>query len=237
MAQHTNTENKTYNERLFGSGVRGYFHNARFKWLYFSLKKLKITKGSFLEIGCNDGRTLQFLPFEPIKYVGYDADWEGGLNDSIEKYKNTNNHFIKSVEPTSFNPKQEVFDYTLAMETIEHLPLEDVDLYLKKLSAATRYYGFYSVPNEKGVVFFFKHYLKKIFKTSGEQYSLKEVWYALTGNLDKIVRKEHKGFDYDVLIKQLAVYFEVVEVKGIPFGFLPPSLNFTVGIIVKHKNL
>jgi hypothetical protein len=76
---HTLIEGKTYNDRLFGKGLRGYFHNARFHWLSRALKQHKAYGGSILELGCNDGRILDFIEFTPTQYVGYDADWEGGL--------------------------------------------------------------------------------------------------------------------------------------------------------------
>ncbi len=40
MPQHREIENKTYNERLFSPGIRGFFHNTRFNWLHDSFKKL-----------------------------------------------------------------------------------------------------------------------------------------------------------------------------------------------------
>ncbi|MEO6455686.1 MAG: class I SAM-dependent methyltransferase, partial [Ginsengibacter sp.] len=217
MPQHREIENKTYNERLFSPGIRGFFHNARFKWLQRSFKKLGITKGSILEIGCNDGRSLRYISFEPDKYTGYDADWEGGFDEAVEHYRSYPQYnFIKSNDPSSFNPGKEMFDYTLAMETLEHLPVKFLNDYLKKLSEATGSFGFYTVPNEKGLVFFFKYYSKKLFFTQREPYSAKEVWHALSGNLSKVQRRDtsHKGFDYDVLIRQFSVYFDIVETKG-----------------------
>ena len=238
MAQHREIENKTYNERLFSPGIRGFFHNARFNWLRDSFEKRGVTKGSVLEIGCNDGRSIQYIPFKPEKYTGYDADWEGGFDEAVDNYKAFPQYnFIKSTSPANFNTSNEVYDYVLAMETLEHLPGKYLTEYIEKMAAATGEYGFFSVPNEKGIVFFLKYFSKKLFKTAGQSYSGREVWHALTGNLNKVARKDttHKGFDYDVLIQQLSVYFNILEKKGIPFRWLPPSLNFTVGIIVKRK--
>lgn len=238
MAQHREIENKTYNERLFSPGIRGFFHNARFKWLQHSFKKFGITGGSLIEIGCNDGRSIKYIPFIPEKYTGYDADWEGGFDEAVENYKsNPGFSFIKSDNPSSFNAGGELYDYSLAMETLEHLPIAYLDEYLKKMAAATKQYGFYSVPNERGFVFLAKHIVKKIFRTSTEKYSAKEIWHATMGNMQKVERRDtsHKGFDYKALIKQLALYFDIVEVKGMPFSLLPASLNFTIGIIVKKK--
>ncbi len=239
MAQHTLIEGKTYNERLFSPGIRGFFHNGRFKWLLSSFAKLKIEKGSILEIGCNDGRSLDYMPFFPEKYAGYDADWEGGLDEAIEKYKDHQHiRFYKSNEPSTFNQKNEMFDISLAMETLEHLPGRMLDDYLSKLAAGTTKYGFFSVPNEKGIVFFLKYFAKKIFVSQNEPYKPGEIFYATFGNLEKVTRVDtgHKGFDYRKLVKKLSEHFTIIEVKGIPFGFLPPQLNFTVGIIVSKKN-
>jgi len=238
MAQHRLIENKTYNERLFSPGFRGFFHTARFKWLYNSFNKLGIQSGSFLELGCNDGRSIKYIPVKPTLYYGYDADWEGGLDEAISNYKHDPQiHFFKSDTPQSFNTEHLVFDYTLSMETLEHLPVRYLEEYLKKLAFCTGKYGFYSFPNERGVLFFLKYYFKKFFLKQHEPYTTKEVWHALLGNLDKVERKDtaHKGFDYKKLIKQLEHYFEIVEVKGIPFPLLPLSANFTIGVIVKKK--
>lgn len=239
MAQHKEIENKTYNERLFSPGLRGFFHNARFKWLYNCFLKRKISNGTILEIGCNDGRSLKYIPFIPEQYVGYDADWEGGFDEAKENYKSRENcHFIKSDHPNTFNVKEEKFDYTLAMETLEHLPIAYLDEYLKKISIATKSYGFFSVPNERGLVFFLKYFFKKLFIVQREPYTNKEIWFALIGKLDKVERNDtsHKGFDYKKLILDLEKYFDIEEVNGIPFSFLPASLNFTIGIIVKKKS-
>ncbi|MEO6330840.1 MAG: hypothetical protein ABIO55_18035, partial [Ginsengibacter sp.] len=238
MPQHREIENKTYNERLFSPGIRGFFHNARFTWLEQAFKKLGLSKGSVIEIGFNDGRSLKHIPFKPEKYTGYDANWEGGFDEAIENYSSYPQYsFIESNDPSSFNPGDEIFDFSLAMETLEHLPIRFLDDYLKKLAAATRRFGFYSVPNEKGVVFFLKYFSKYFLKTQRHVYSAREVLFASLGNLKKVHRLDtaHKGFDYNLLIKQLSMHFDIVEIKGIPFGFLPPSLNFTVGIIVKKK--
>ena len=225
---------------MFSSGLRGFFHNARFIWLYNSFKKRNINSGTIIEIGCNDGRSIRYIPFTPIKYIGYDADWEGGFDEAVENFKAFKNfEFIKSVDPQAFNSLNEQFDYSIAMETLEHLPIKYLDEYLQKLANSTKIFGFYSVPNERGIVFFLKYFYKKLFITQREPYTKKEIWYALIGKLDKVKRNDtsHKGFDYKSLIKHLETYFDIEEVRGIPFSFLPVSLNFTVGIMVKKKNI
>lgn len=240
MAQHRLIEDKTYNERLFSPGIRGFFHNGRFKWLYNSFKKLNIAQGSVIEIGCNDGRSLDYLSYTPEKYAGYDADWEGGLDEGKEKYMDKPGYtFTVSTDPSTFNAGNELFDFSLAMETLEHLPERYLQTYLQKLATATTQYGFYSFPNERGLLFFLKYYFKKIFITQREPHTTKEVWYALIGRMDKVERTDtsHKGFDYKKMLRQLEEHFDIVETQGIPFSFLPLSLNFTIGVVVKKKEV
>lgn len=235
---HTLIENKTYNERLFSPGLRGFFHNARFRWLYNSFKKLNIDQGTVIEVGCNDGRSLKYLSFKPSGYVGYDADWEGGFEDALRDWSAFPEYkFVKSETPSSFNSNNEVFDYGLAMETLEHLPTAMLDDYLKKLAIATKQYAFFTVPNERGFIFFIKYFFKKFFLSQREPFTNEEIWYALTGKMDRVERTEtgHKGFDYKKLINDIRKYFDIVEVSGIPFSFLPVSLSFTIGIIVKPR--
>ena len=57
--------------------------------------------------------------------------------------------------------------------------------------------------------------------------------------MDKVERTDtsHKGFDYKKMIRQLKEHFDIVETQGIPFNFLPLSLNFTIGVVVKKKEV
>lgn len=237
---HTLIEGKTYNERLFSPGLRGFFHTARFRWLHASIKKMNVTGGSVIELGCNDGRSLKYLPFEPSIYKGYDADWEGGFEDAAKDWKDKPQyHFVLSEHPTSFNAEQLKFNLSISMETLEHLPANVLPAYISKLHAATKEYGFFSFPNERGMVFLMKYYFKKIFISQREPYTKGEIWNAFIGRMDKVERNEtgHKGFDYKNLIRKLEQHFEIVELKGIPFSYLPASLSFTLGVIVKPKKL
>jgi hypothetical protein len=232
-------DNKTYNERLFdGGGIRAFFHNSRFKWLTNSCKKLNLQKGSVLELGFFDGRSLKFLPFQPDHYAGYDADWEGGMEDALVDWKDYPQYrFFKSDQLATFNPDNKEYDYSISMETLEHLTTDELQDYLDIIGKSTISYGFYSVPVERGLFFLFKYWLQHLLKLQTEKYTAKEVFYATIGRLDKVERNErgHKGFDYDMLIQQLKKHFDIVDVKGLPFPFLPLFLNFTVGIIAKKS--
>jgi hypothetical protein len=232
-------ETKSYNERLFSGGIRTFFHAARFRWLQKSMQQLNLQQGTVLELGCFDGKALDYLPFSPSMYTGYDANWEGGLDLGKQRWAHQPNyrfHFCDKL--IDFNPTANRYDYTIAMETLEHLKLKELEAYLQQLAAATNQYCFVSVPNEMGVIFSLKHLGKKLFLAVDEPYTPTELWYTLLGRLDKVKRLEegHKGFDYRELIKLLEHYFEVQSIKGLPFTWLPIVFNFSVGIVLKKKN-
>ena len=232
-------ESRSYNDRLFTRGFRGFLHGARFRWLHNTMKQLHITDGTVLELGCFDGKTIGYLPFAPAAYHGYDADWEDGLTIAADKWKSFPAYtFSKSDSLQAFNPGNNRFDYVVAMETMEHLPLNELDNYLQKLQLATGKYFFVTVPVEKGFVATCKYLAKALFLKVDEPYTGRELWHMLTGNLSKVKRVElgHKGFDYSDFIKKLSTHFEIVRVQGIPLTFIPPVCNFSVAIIARPLN-
>lgn len=229
-------ETKEYNERLFSGGIRGFFHEARFKWLYNEMKRLNVEGGSVIELGCFDGKTINYLPFKPACYAGYDANWEGGLDAGIKIWKNEPSYQFKFCDnPALFNPEKEVFDICIAMETLEHLYLSQLEEFLQRIASSTKSYSFFTVPNEQGLLFFLKYLVKATALKVDEPYKPLELLYALLGKQENVKRNEggHKGFAYQRLIRQLQKYFDIVSVKGIPFQHMPLSCNFTIGIIAK----
>ena len=69
-----------YNERLFTKEILGKLHSARFEWLVKSLLRLGWKSETVLELGCFDGKVIDYLPDKPTHYRGLDANWEGGLD-------------------------------------------------------------------------------------------------------------------------------------------------------------
>jgi hypothetical protein len=53
--------------------------------------------------------------------------------------------------------------------------------------------------------------------------------------MDLVERDDHKGFDYEVIIRLIGSYFDIVEVSGYPFRGMPKWTNFGVGIIGKAR--
>jgi len=227
----------SYNDRLFNKpGLRSYLHNSRFQWFKNAITDFDVKTLKVFELGCFDGKLLEYFVVNPAFYAGYDADWEGGLSDAKEKLSSETITFTKSSSSKDLKVFAEKhFDISAAMETLEHLPVDLVNDYLLEISRITKSYLLVTVPNEKGIVFFFKFLTKSIFLDGNQEYTFKEFVYAVTGQMEKIEQNDHKGFDYAKLVSQISEYFDIVKVEAIPFKFLPKFLGFTVGIIAKPK--
>ena len=230
----------SYNERLFSGGfLRSTFHLARFYWIRKIISEFSLPQERIIELGCYDGKLLEFLPKSPNIYKGFDANWEGGIDIGRKKYSNKSGfEFNYASNPEEMNLKvDEKFDLAVSMETFEHIPPEIVCDYLRKLSKHIDGYLLITVPNEKGLFFL----LKRILKPKGElgdhyKFSFKDYVYLTLGKTNMVDRNDHKGFDYDDLIYGIKQFFDIIGVSGFSVGkFIQKSLTFGIGIIAKPK--
>ena len=234
-----NLQANDYNERLFsGKTIRGRLHSSRFLWFRKTLKKIGVEKFKAVELGCFDGRLLEYFPKAPVRYEGLDADWEGGLTAAQQKFKEHPSwHFRKAVDPSVLAEFADCsFNVGAALETLEHVPPHLVDGYLKELARIIDGYFLVTVPNEKGLVFLVKWLVKKfLLNYSGQKYKFSELVAATFGQMHKVERSDHKCFDYGVLALQIEQYFDLIRMEGMPMPYLPVSLSFTVCILAKSK--
>ena len=106
-------------------------------------------------------KVIIFLPYLPIEYIGLDADWEGGLNIAKKKFKKIDQYkFIKTKNIKDFPILINKFDLVICLETLEHLPPDDLERYLLKLSSLMKEYFILTVPNEIGFIFLIKYLIK-----------------------------------------------------------------------------
>lgn len=232
-------EGADYNERLFSGGVRARLHLARFTWLAREVARRKCPHATVMELGCYDAKSIHYLPQKPVRYVGFDANWEGGLDQAIAMWKSYAGYsFQKATAPEDIQLQEnEQFDLAIVMDTLEHVPSDQVDSYLCIIERHLSGYLFVTVPNEKGLVFLVKWIAKSLFSKDADRYTFKEAVNATLGRMTRIVRNEHKGFDYVALIRQIENHFEVIRVVGYPFpGLLPPCFGFGVGVIARKKS-
>lgn len=233
------TEAPGYNERLFKSGIRSQVHLARFAWLNrvvslaFQDQPLRV-----IELGCYDGRSIDWLPARPASYDGFDANWEGGLDIGKARFADFPDiQFHQCSEPAGMVPSADGYDMGISLETMEHIPPEMVDGFLDVFAKSVKSRVFFSVPNEIGIPFLGKYLAKKLIyrDSKDEAYSLREVCAETFGQTHNVHRNEHKGFDYRVFINQVSQKFNILQVMGIPYAWLPVGLSFTVGIVAEPK--
>jgi 2-polyprenyl-3-methyl-5-hydroxy-6-metoxy-1,4-benzoquinol methylase len=237
------TDGYGYNERLFESqSLRSYFHFARFHWLRDRVAKYhgagRVARA--LELGCFDGKSLDALPTgRPLEYLGFDANWENGLDLARAKFATTPGYEFREIQSAAgFDlSDQKPFQIAMAMETFEHVKPDDIDVYLERIASKLNGHFFVTVPNEKGVFFLLKWLAKRILGISGEKYQAMEVLNATLGRMHLVKRVEHKGFDWEALVKQMKKHFDIVEVSGHPLSVLPTSLCFGVAIVARTKRL
>lgn len=231
----------TYNERLFdGKSFRSKLHFARYHWVNHWIEKWKLSSYNMLELGCYDGKTIDFLSNKPTTYAGYDANWEGGLTIAKTKWSSQPAYLFHTCEkPSDFSNDGKKYEVSICLETLEHIPAADLEAYIRQLSVKTIHYCLISVPNEKGPVLFFKHIIKSLTqdKAQTESYSIKELLFGSIGKMSKVERIDcgHKGFDYDALATVLKKYFTIIKTEAIPYSFIPHALGFNVGFVLKKK--
>jgi hypothetical protein len=228
----------TYNQRLFeGGGLRQFLHSARFRWFASRLRRFGLQPDSVCELGCYDGKLLNYLPSPPRRYVGFDANWENGLNLAAELWGDRSEFSFRLCRTPQemLLDDNERFDVSVVMETLEHVPPGMVGPYLERLARHTVKYVFITVPNEKGPVFLAKWAIKRLMSHDTETYTFREVCNATLGRMDKIARRDHKGFDYQQMVREVSRHFDIVEVSGNPLGTLPTWMSFGVGIIGRPK--
>jgi 2-polyprenyl-3-methyl-5-hydroxy-6-metoxy-1,4-benzoquinol methylase len=227
----------TYNERLFNGGLRGFLHSGRFQWFRSQLRHLDVEPESVCELGCYDGKLINYLPRAPRRYVGFDANWENGLDLAANLWSDQPGYSFRLCR----TPQEmrfadgDAFDVSVVMETLEHVSPDMVSGYLEQLARHTKKYVFITVPNEKGPLFLAKWTANRLLSRDAEPYTFREVYNATLGRMHKVARHEHKGFDYTQLVREVSRHFKVVEVSGIPFSLLPTWMGFGVGIVGRPR--
>jgi len=223
-----------YTYRLYRSKLR-FIHSLRFAALFRALSpQLHSLNGTRVaEIGCSDLFMLCLLKESkifPKEYLGIDIFWEGALMFAEENAAAIRAMAQTSVElrdQSACEPiKCERVDAVLMLETLEHLP--DETAALDNVARILRPGGLLilSVPVEFGYVFALKELARTCLKIK-LQYSLKEFWAALHGDMSKVSRivGDHKGYDFRSTRHSLISKGWVLEKESL-YPFAKPFLAY-----------
>jgi cyclopropane fatty-acyl-phospholipid synthase-like methyltransferase len=187
-----------------------------------------------VELGCFDGRAVGFLPRELTRYVGYDANWEGGLDQAIATFSGRPAFEFRRVTGPKDLEQTERFDAGICLETFEHLPVAQVDTFIDWLANVVTDKLFVTIPNEKHVAFLGKYSYHR-WKGGGQRFSPTEVVGSLVGKMEWVQRSDHKGFDYQHLVRQVSRRFRVEEVVGLPVRALPHIVSPTIALVATRS--
>ena len=200
-----------YRQRLSSSFLRRKYHQVR----YLELQRFSFHKYDVLEIGCHDGLSLEFM--KPRRYFGYDVGWEDGI-ETIQP-KPIDHHHCTFMKTGSFDEAiQASFEPTLllALETIEHLPEEELAAIFTYIQSKNVNFLF-SVPNEIGLIFVLKSIYKKIFQKEKLGFTAYEFLFQALGCTSRVIRDNHKGFNYRVLYQKISkLTNKKVKIYGAP---------------------
>ena len=214
---------RSYHARLFKrSALRAQYHRARYEWLVRELQKLGIDSATFIELGCHDAETILYLDKARVKigqYVGFDANWERGLETGIERWKaRPEVQLYHCKQPGDIRLSGSLkWDIGICFETFEHVWPEHVESYLVKLSELIDGHFFITVPVERGAAFLVKSFFRRFRKDPHVPkipYTRRDMWNTLKGKLHLVEKDEHKGFDDRAFLKKLRKHFEIVSVSG-----------------------
>lgn len=228
-----------YNTRLFTRGtLRPYFHHRRYFWLRKQLDKLHLEPKRVIELGCFDAKSLHFFPSFPERYLGLDANWEGGLELGRTMWRNDPRVELQLCEkPDEIHLRNgERFDLGIGMEVFEYLPDEWLEGYLETLGRLIDGYFFISVPVERGLPFAIRYLGKAVLGFNRFSLTPVEFCNLVLGRTDRVAHEGHKGFDDRQFLRVLGRYFDILGVVGLFPGFGPRSLNFQLALIAHSRS-
>ena len=225
-------------------------HACRFEWMRAKIPSLGKQNLSIIELGCNDARSLTYIPVSVSRYLGFDAGWQSGwkdgspfgfeaartclLNDPTVEVR-------KSTSPRDIEALDEQFDLALVLETFEYLEPASLDSYVAAIARKVRPDGclLSTMPNEKGFPLLVKALGSKISGIPRSQYTARQFCDAVLGRLDRVPRapRGRKGFDYAVIVRLLKRHFAFLRLESVGLMNLPLHLSANIGIVASKAPL
>ncbi|HEY2462106.1 MAG TPA: class I SAM-dependent methyltransferase [Candidatus Acidoferrum sp.] len=223
-------------------------HNLRFEWLRRAAANLRKNHIAVLELGCSDAKSLDFLPMNVSRYLGFDAGWRSGVKDGkpfgLEAARRKFQHKDQFEVRQSTNCEDllnvaDKFDLAIVMETFEYLPTAQLRTYISAICERLYDDGILitTMPNEKGLPVLIKAVGARLSGVPRSTYTPSELLHAALGKLEKVPRAERgrKGFDYRAIAKMVGSHLPEVCLDSIGFMELPCSLSLNIGMIASRN--
>jgi methyltransferase family protein len=224
--------------------IYAFHHTRRFEWLKHKLSALGKQNVSILELGCNDARSLNYVPLRVHRYLGFDAGWRSGwkngrphgLEAARVRFRNRPAfEFRSSTRHEDLFDVDEQFDVAIVLETLEYLDPAQLESYVFLLSEKLKDDGLIlcTMPNEKGLPLLLKVIGSKLSGVRRSEYTLPQFWNALLGRLDRVPRSSRgrKGFDYAATARMLRRHFAQVSLEPVEPPNFPLWLSLNVGLV------
>src|SRR5262245_10286823 len=201
-----NTSVKTaYEQRQTHNAVISYIHSLRYKYIIDVFEELETalrgTDIRVLEIGCGYAKLFGILDKRfAIRYTGIEKQ-KDRVDVANQRYLMSSNFSIIHDSATNKGLFQEMAhpDIVVALETLEHIPRNDVVRLVENIAEISPRVFVCSVPVEIGPAVWFKNIGSLLMRYDRhKKYSWKETFWAGLYQLDKLAprRMGHRGFDW-----------------------------------------
>ena len=189
------------------------------------------------EIGAASGKLYSVLNEQfDIVYSGVELK-EDRVQVANERYGNNDNFSIVSGMAEDHIGSANQFDVVVALETMEHIPENNVVRIVEKIAESRPGMFVCSVPVEVGPIIWIKNVGSMLmgYHARYKNYKWSETFWSGLYRLDKVRTHElaHRGFDWRWLAQTIRYNMNDMEVFSLPFNLLPVALSPTVMFVAK----
>ena len=231
-------EKSYFDETINFNKITKFLHQRKYLLTEQVIKKeTKQDKINILDIGCGSATMFQYLNQLNLDFTYTGIEPQEDLYKVAEKNfsKNSNFSIIKDPIEKDFGILEN-FNFILAMDSLEHIPLDIRNEIIDNVSKSNCKKFLINVPNEIGPIVTIKNFGSFIMRYPRyKEYSFSENFFASFYNVSKFPHHidAHKGFDWRHLEYSLRFYFKnKVKIKTL-FPFLPKTFSPSIFLVCK----
>jgi SAM-dependent methyltransferase len=239
MSENSETQ---YEKNQRFNALVSWLHTRRYRTILALLEKISREKGGapirVVDIGCAHAKLFSVLNERlPIVYTGIEVNARF-VEAARARYGSHPNFSIIHDSAVRALPAQGHADVIVALETLEHIPEHDVVRIVEAVAAARPGCFVASVPVEIGPAIWLKNvgslltgYMRH------RDYRWRETFWAGLYQLDRLPPHgtDHIGFDWRWLAQTIRHNMKIVELRKLPFRWLPAALAFSVYFVAEPR--